>query len=188
MIPVNGVPLPADFEAKVTIPGNQWLAKHPKPKRVPDLWSPFKHHLADGFSRRCGYAGMHDPTGTVDHYRGVKNFRHLAYEWHNYRFVSGPINSSKRDLDDKVLDPYQVGPGWFEIILPSLQLRATDAVPPELKAKAEYTLERLKLQDGEAMIRWRQNWYEAYREGLVTLDGLRYFAPLIAEAIEKQSS
>lgn len=131
---------------------------------------------------------MLDPTGgTVDHYLSFKNYRHLAYKWSNYRFASGTMNAVKRTADDAVLDPYSVRAGWFEIILPSLQMRVTDRVPKELRAKAEYTLTRLKLRDGEKIIRWRQHWYEMYQRGLLTLDGLREVAPLIAEAVERQA-
>lgn len=130
---------------------------------------------------------MLDPTGgTVDHYLSCDNHRHLAYEWSNYRFVSSTLNSSKRTKDDKVLDPYQVADGWFEILLPSLQMRTTDAVPPELREKAEFTLTELHLRDGERVIRWRQSWYEMYLRGELTLAGLRSVAPLIADAVDKE--
>lgn len=186
MIPVRPVPEPDDFEAKARRPGNTWLAAHPDGKRPRDYWSPFRTKLEDGFGRRCGYAAMLDPTGgTVDHYLSCDQYRHLAYEWSNYRFVSFTLNSSKRNADDAVLDPYQVGEGWFEIQLPSLQMHATDAIPQPLRAKADHTLTRLKLRDGERVIRWRQSWYEMYKQGGMTLDELRRVAPLIAAAVDK---
>jgi hypothetical protein len=89
------------------------------------------------------------------------------------------LNSSKRDADDAVLDPFEVGAGWFEIILPSLQMRVTDAVPAAYRAKAEFTLTRLKLRDGERVIRWRKSWYDMFLSGRLTLDGLRGVAPLL---------
>src|SRR5262249_19109656 len=76
--------------------------------------------------------------------------------------------------------------GWFEIILPSLQLRVTDKVPLAHRAKAEFTLKRLKLGDGEKIIRWRQHYYERYRAGQLSLTGLRVLAPLVAEAVERE--
>ena len=85
-----------------------------------------------------------------------------------------------------MLDPQEVKPGWFKILLPSLQLVATDAVPKSHKAKAEFTLKRLKLRDGERIIRWRRSWYQMYIAGKLTLEGLRDVAPLIAEAVEAQ--
>lgn len=78
----------------------------------------------------------------------------------------------------------EVGEGWFEILLPSLQMRLTDKVPPAHRAKAEFTLDRLKLRDGERILRWRQSWFTLYEQGQLTLDGLRQMAPLIAAAVE----
>ena len=187
MIPVVKVRKPRGFDAKVKVPGDAWLATNPSAARPQALWAPYTSQLSDGFGNLCGYAAMHDPTGgTVDHFLSFKHHRHLAYEWSNYRFASGPLNSSKRDADDAVLDPFEVGAGWFEIILPSLQMRVTDAVPEAYRPKAEFTLERLKLRDGERVIRWRKSWYDMYRSGRLTLDGLRGVAPLLAAAVEAQ--
>ena len=187
MIPVARVKKPRGFDAEVKVPGDAWLAINPAAARPPALWAPYTARLSEAFSNLCGYAAMHDPTGgTVDHFLSFKHHRRLAFEWSNYRFASGPLNSSKRDADDAVLDPFDVGVGWFEIILPSLQMRVTDAVPDEYRAKAEFTLTRLKLRDGERVIRWRRSWYRMYTGGQLTLDGLRSVAPLLAAAVEAQ--
>lgn len=153
MIRVARVAAPASYpETKRA--GDEWLRANPTKARPKDLWSPHLAHLADGFRRLCGYAAMLDPTGgSVDHFLSWKNHRHLAYEWSNFRHVSQFLNSSKRDTDDAVLDPYDVGDDWFEITLPSLQMQLSDKVPPRHRAKAEYTLQRLKLRDGEKIIR-----------------------------------
>jgi hypothetical protein len=129
---------------------------------------------------------MYQPTGTVDHYLSCKNYSEQAYEWSNYRFASGWINSSKRTVDDQVLDPFEVEDDWFEIILPSLQLVLTDAVPTQERQRAEYTLDRLHLRDDERVIRQRQQWYQLYCDGDLTLEGLEKKAPLIARAVKKQ--
>lgn len=185
MIPVTKVKRPKEFNAKVKVPGNAWLKANPTAKRPKALWEPYAVTLSDGFSGLCGYAAMYDPTGgTVDHFLSFKNHRHLAYEWGNYRFASETLNKSKQNADDSVLDPYEVGDGWFEIVLPSLQMKVTDAVPVKYRAKAEFTLKRLKLRDGERIIRWRQSWFNMYLAGELTIDGLRRVAPLIALAVE----
>ncbi len=187
MIPVAKVKKPRGFDAKVKVPGDAWLASHPAAARPPARWGPYNAQLSDGFAHLCGYAAMHDPTGgTVDHFLSFKHHRHLAYEWSNYRFASAILNSSKGNADAAVLDPYDVGDGWFEIILPSLQMRVTEAVPAAYRAKAEFTLKRLKLRDGERVIRWRKSWYDMYLSGRLTLDGLRGMAPLLAAAVETQ--
>lgn len=186
MIPVAVVREPNDFDAEVRIPGNAWLAANAPPTRPTALWRGYTKDLSKGFSDLCGYAAMLDPTGgTIDHYLSCKNHRDKAYDWNNYRFASGTLNSSKKNEDDAVLDPYMVQAGWFEILLPSLQMQVTNAVPAALRDKAIYTLVRLKLRDGERIIRWRQSWYDMYKSGELTLDGLRRVAPLIAEAVDK---
>lgn len=187
MIPVAKAKKPRGFDAKVQVPGNAWLAQNPTAKRPPPLWVPYTATLADGFNNLCGYAAMYDHTGgTVDHFLSFKHHRNLAYAWSNYRFASGPLNASKGNADDALLDPHEVGAGWFEIILPSLQMCVTDAVPAAYRAKAEFTLKRLKLRDGERVIRWRRSWYRIYTDGQLTLDGLRTVAPLLAAAVEAQ--
>ncbi|AFZ25317.1 hypothetical protein Cylst_3152 [Cylindrospermum stagnale PCC 7417] len=187
MLNLNPPPEPPDFDAKARQLGNSWLAKNPDTKKRPkEYWSVFKSYLADGFGNLCGYSAMYEPVGTVDHFLSCENYRHLTYEWSNYRFASAWINSSKGTLDDKVCDPFQVGDDWFEILLPSLQLVLTDAVPAEEHQKAEFTLQRLHLRDDERVIRQRQAWYQMYLDGEITLIGLEKKAPLIARAIRKQ--
>jgi len=76
------------------------------------------------------------------------------------------------DFDDQVLDPFDLGEDWFEILLPSLQLVLTDKVPQQQRQKAEFTLERLRLRDDERVLRQRQSWYQLYLDGDLTLQGL----------------
>jgi hypothetical protein len=186
VIPVAKVAKPAGYD-KIKAGGDAWLKANPAARRPKDLWSPFLPELAEGFAHLCGYAAMLDPTGgTVDHYLSWKNHRDLAYEWTNFRFVSHVLNASKRTADDAMLDPYVVQRGWFEIILPSLQMRVTDKVPAAHKAAAAFTLKRLKLGDGEKIIRWRRHYYARFQAGQLDLDGLRVFAPLVADAVERQ--
>jgi hypothetical protein len=185
MIPVARVPEPRGYD-QVKKRGEAWRRKNRRAKRPKDLWSPFLPHLAEGFSHLCGYAAMLDPTGgTVDHYLSWINRPELAYEWSNFRFASNVLNSSKKTADDAILDPYLVRRGWFEILLPSLQMRVTDKVPRAHRARAEHTLRRLKLGNGEKIVRWRQHYFERYQAGQLTLDGLRELAPLVAEAVER---
>lgn len=185
MIPVGRAPEPAGFDERVRKPGQAWLAVHTSAKRPRDLWTPFKPHLAEAFRGLCGYAAMRDPTGgTVDHYHSVSERPGLAYEWSNYRFASGLMNQIKGDAN--VLDPFEVGEGWFEIQLPSLQLVVSDKAPPERREAASKTLERLRLRDDERIVSYRQAWYGLYMAGELTLEGLYAVAPLIAAAEKKR--
>ncbi|MBF0285830.1 MAG: hypothetical protein HQL51_15380 [Magnetococcales bacterium] len=126
MIPVKPPPEPADFDAKVRKLGSRWLDRHPDaPARPKDYWKKCRIDLAKGFHHLCAYGAMFEPAGTVDHFISISQNRELAYEWCNYRYASGWINSSKQNPGG-ILDPFLVQEGWFEIILPSLQLRITD--------------------------------------------------------------
>jgi hypothetical protein len=184
VIPVAPVPEPSGFDERARRPGNAWLAKNEGVGRPRDYWSPFRAVLADGFADRCGYTAMYAPVGTVDHFRSYKTNPELAYEWANYRYAAAWINSAKKTSE--VLDPYEVGEGWFEVLLPSLQLVATDKVPPERRALVEQTLKGLPIAHDERVMKQRRRWYELYREGHLSLKGLREMAPLIAAAEEKR--
>ena len=186
MIPVSRVPEPSYFDAEIRGPGTRWLASHPEVERPHPYWLRCIGELRDEFSGRCAYAAMSlFSDDTVDHFLSVKNHRERTYDWANYRYASSSINSMKKNADESILDPFEIGRGWFEILLPSLQMCCTKAIPPECREKAEYTLKRLKLRDGESMIRWRESWHALYRDGRLTLDGLRMVALLIAEAVER---
>lgn len=178
---------PDDFNERVRERGNRWLKEHPK-GRPPAFWNECRGDLAKGFRQLCGYSAMHLPNGTVDHFVSCDEDRSLAYEWFNYRFAAGWINSSKgRSKSSELLDPFQVEDGWFRILLPSLQLVIDESkIPTELMDRAHFVLERLHLRDDERVMKPRAQYYRMYREGNLSLEGLREFAPLIARAVESQ--
>jgi hypothetical protein len=204
MIPVPKLTLdnqPELFEENCRAPGQTWLTTYPgkDPHKKSKSWSEFKPDLARHFSYRCGWlATSIEMEGIVEHYLSCGNrknehknsipspHRHLAFEWTNYRYASGVVNSRKGNHDDAVLDPCEIEDDWFEIILHGFQLRITDAIPDRLRAKADFTLEKLKLRNGyhARMARWR--WYERYwNNGTPHLDLLEKDAPLVAAAVRK---
>lgn len=186
MIHFHPVPEPREFHGCARVRGNAWLATHPDAKRPRDLWSPFKSDLASGFCDLCAYSVIYEPVGSVDHFVSWHEDRSKAYEWDNYRYCAEWINKSKQnEPSGNLLDPFTVQPGWFEIILPSLQLTVTDSVPCGLRARAEYTLKRLHLIHDERVMRQRREWYRMYQSGELNLPGLRKKAPLIADAVVK---
>jgi hypothetical protein len=182
---------PATFDAECRQQGRAWLATHPNPARRPhDYWSPFREDLREGFGRRCGYLAMFLPDGTVDHFISwdtckVTNRARLAYEWSNFRFVAPALNSKKGVLDDRILDPFEVQDDWFEVEIPSLVLRMTDAIPPALRDKAKLTLDKLGLEQGRNAVLLRWEWYEKYRRGGEPMQELELDAPLVARAIQR---
>ena len=125
------------------------------------IWSPFRYALAEGDLPLRLFGDLRTDLGTVDHFVSISEDRSLAYAWDNYRFCSGWINQSKSKLpSDCLLDPYDVGLGWFEILLPSLQLRVSDEAPSEVRERAEFMIRKLHLRDDERAIRVRRSWLE----------------------------
>ena len=186
MIRFERVPEPADFDRRARMPGNNWLANHPGSRRPKDFWTPFKGTLAVGFRNLCAYSAMLDLVGTVDHFVSVNEDRSKAYEWENYRYCAAWLNSSKGNVPaGDLLDPHEIEDGWFELLLPSLQLRVSDTVPEEFRERAEYVLTRLHLRNDERVMRQRREWYQMYQDGKLTQDGLEMVAPLIAAAISQ---
>lgn len=181
---------PDHFELKCREKGTKWLLANPKAarksnKRPKDFWSRFKPQLSDGFAELCAYSAMYEPVGTVDHFVPVDADESLAYDWANYRFASAWINSSKQKRVE-ILDPLLVQDGWFEVLLPSLQLvLVPDKVPEPLRTLAEKTLDHLHLRHDERVLRQRRSWYKLFQESELTLEGLRQRAPLIAAAVDK---
>lgn len=185
MIPVSRVRQPRGF-SQVTVAGDAWVAANPAAKRPKALWSVYLSKLSDGFHGLCGYTATFDSTGgTVDHYLSWKNHPDKAYLWRNYRYAMHWVNAKKGSKDDSVLDPYEVGDGWFEIELPSLQLVATTKIPAAKRARAELTLKALGLRDGEKVIRTRLQWYTMYLSGDLPIAALERVAPLIAAAVRR---
>ena len=123
----------------------------------------------------------------ADHYLSVATHRAHTYRWDNYRFISGRMNSVKKNADARVLDPFEVGDDWFEILLPS-QLVPTDRIPPEERERAAYTLKRLGLRDGAPVMRRRERWFAQFLGGGLSLAGLRRYAPLIGCAVDQRLS
>ena len=184
MIRFERVPEPAEFTEKARVPGEAWLTANPRDGRPKDYWTPFKGALAEGFRNLCAYSAMYEPVGTVDHFVSCDEDRSRAYEWDNYRYCAAWINSSKGNLPAaRLLDPFDIEDGWFELHLPSLQQRVSDAVPDEIRGRAEYVLVRLRLRDDERVVRQRREWYRMYQDGELSQDGLARKAPLIAAAI-----
>ncbi|MFE8603666.1 hypothetical protein [Archangium violaceum] len=179
---------PADFDQKVRGPGRAWLRRHRgRTRRPPPYWRQCNAQLAAAFEERCAYTAMFlGSPGTADHFVSIDEDRALAYEWSNYRYASGWINSRKQAVrSSEILDPFRVGEGWFELLLPSLQLRVSERCPSRLRTLAENTLMVLGLRDDERVLRYRRQWLAEYESGDIDLDYLEKKAPLIAQAVRQ---
>jgi hypothetical protein len=149
---------PPLFDLNCRQPGAAWLAAYSDadPHTQSRLWQDFRSYLAEHFSHRCGWLGVRiGEYGYVDHYLACGNsqgkpspHRHLAFEWSNYRYAEGRINSMKGNLDQRILDPCAIEPDWFEVVLPTFVLRLTSRIPESEADRAQFTIDKLKLFNG----------------------------------------
>ncbi|WP_208721219.1 hypothetical protein [Corallococcus aberystwythensis] len=173
------------------VPGRAWLRRNSKvPGRPPAYWRRCNAQLAKAFFERCAYTAMYlGAPGTVDHFISLDEDRRLAYEWTNFRYSAGWLNSRKQALVSvRLLDPFEIEDGWFALLLPSLQLQVTERCPPRLRARAAETLRLLGLDHDERVVRYRRQWLEEYERRRVTLDYLEDKAPLVARAVRDWES
>lgn len=178
-------PAPPEWDDKVLNPGRRWLEQpaHRDQPRPKDLWSPYREDLARAFSDLCAYTVMFCPNGTVDHYvpwsRARATRPDLAYQWSNLRYAEGWFNSSRKSAD--IPDPFTVCDDWFELLLPSLELVSTDAVPQDERERVAAVLTWLGKHP--RVIKLRREYFRAYRSGELELVRLDAWAPLLARAL-----
>lgn len=190
MIPVARPEEPDLFDERTRRPGLAWLETHDylNRRRPRDYWAWCAGPLRAAFEERCGWVAMYIADGHVEHlvsWSECKRDRpQLAYEWSNYRYILPRLNSRKRSLRG-LLDPFEVGPGWFRVELPSLLLVCTDQIPERARERAQRTIDCLGLVgDRDPQIRTlRAKWLEKYRLNWLPLSGLKRFAPLVGQAV-----
>lgn len=189
MIRVRPRAEPKNFARRCRERGRRWLKNHAGYEGHPyDYWSAFEHELRATFGGLCGYCAMKVMKGQIDHFIPVAILKaqgrdHLVYEWSNFRYGERVVN--QRKSNHLVLDPFKVKDDWFEILLPSLQLVLTQKVPKTKRKLAEFTIEKLGLQDSEMVVRYRQVWFQLYQNRKLTSEGLKEVAPGIARAVER---
>lgn len=108
------------------------------------------HRAHDGY---CAYLARYiEPVEgpTTDHFVALRNATHpvLAYTWSNYRLAHGLVNSVKSVIPD-VLDPFEIGEGWFAIDFGTFQTVVGPKAPAEQRQAIERTIEALRLHGRE---------------------------------------
>lgn len=86
------------------------------------------------------------------------------------------------------MDPFEVQDDWFELHLPSLQLLVSPELTGHTRDRAEFTLNKLRLDHGEDIIQLRREWLKLYEQNKIPLEGLDAMAPLLARAIRKRDA
>jgi len=186
VIPVKEKDAPADFDAKVRTPGNNWLREQgippegPKPKGV--VLDPFWTHCLPDLYREyegiCAYLCIYFEkvlgAASVDHFVAKSPKPGLAYEWSNFRLAC--LGENRRKGVKDVLDPFTLKPDTFQLELVTGRIYPGDSLSPEEKAAAEDTIEKLGLDDPDC---------RAFRVRRFT-DYLALRGPLTSEEAEKQ--
>ncbi len=140
------------------------------------------------YGRICAYMAIWieevTGAGTIDHMipRAV-DWNHV-YEWDNYRLACSLMNSRK-NAAIAVLDPFQVEPGWFELDLVGMQVRASGTVSPSIRERLERTIERLRLNESDCReARWA--WANAYFRREISYAFVARRAPFVACELRRQ--
>lgn len=99
------------------------------------------------------------------------------------------MNNRKRNRDAEILDPYEVGDGWFRLNN-ALELEVTPACPPSEGPRAAFTIRHLGLDRGTAVKRLRERFLATYEAEIANgmdvdaaMEVLERDAPLIAEYV-----
>ena len=187
-------PVDPNFNELVRKPGQAFLLTTPHPKSAQwkhhDYWRRIAPELRRRYNGICAYSCyyIHEVTGddTIEHFRPKTPSPTLAYEWTNYRYVCGKLNTWKR-TDETVLDPFNIEDGWFYIEFPTLLVKPTHGLDVSLTALIKNTIIQLHLNDDDPCIRCRQRIIEDFCGGYITFDYLKRHAPFLGGEIERQS-
>ncbi|WP_103035479.1 hypothetical protein [Castellaniella caeni] len=175
MIPITQAKEPVNFDANVRQPGLRAIAEmvgkpspYPRtkgtpyrqivsreadipPAEFPSYWTAALVDLMRAYDETCAYScfKIHPVTGggSVDHLAPKsRNWRDI-YEWSNYRLCCSRMNARKRDFGD-VLDPFEIGAGWFELELVGFQVMpGRDVRNTPVEQQVHDTIARLRLND-----------------------------------------
>ncbi len=198
MIPVMLQAEPVDFDQKVRQPGRNWLASQgialnstpPNASDLPNYWTHSNKQLWEAYSGICAYLAIYFewPMGaaSTDHFVAKSVNAGAAYEWSNYRLSCLGPNRNKGKFDD-VLDPIGLQSDTFVLNLTNGEISPNPSLRNPLKAAAQKTISRLKLDSvehnrmrAEHYVRYLRKkdevtlkelspfvWYEAKRQNLL---------------------
>lgn len=182
MIPVAPKPEYAGFDADVRQPGAAFLAANPNPKSrdFRNFWSRALAELHTAYGGVCAYTCVYlMGSGTVDHYISRSANPRLAYEWANFRLSSAKANNNKGSSTE-VIDPFQVGAGWFELDLPSCQLKPARDLAAPTRRQVSQTINILRLNQDDTYVQERMLILLELAAGNITMEFMRRRYPFLA--------
>ena len=192
MIHIDLAPEPSDFDTRVRVPGNQFLARTPLPNSTQwskhNYWNRCSNELYQAYGGICAYTGQWFPRSTtnvsVDHYLPKSRYPEKAYEWDNYRLTTSVMNNYKSDKE--ILYPFTIADGDFVLDFPSCLIRPRKDMVPSLKSKAQQTINILHLND-EDQASQRCEVVLDYVTGNISFSHMQKKYPYIAKEITRQA-
>lgn len=200
MIHIDQKPEPVNFNEIVRIPGNRWVASVRKPTakqfQSHAYWTEILRQLYDCYDRVCAFVCHWIPSdtgyATVEHFKPKTKYPELAYEWSNFRLVSGRLNGRKHLAED-VLDPFEIRDGMFAIDFASMCVEPVIGLSSVETEQVKTTIKRLRLNDDSTCVEARWEWFKVYLEiAFESAQEQRAFkwlqkkAPFIAKELQRQ--
>lgn len=123
---------------------------------------------------------------TTDHFVALRNASdpRLAYTWSNYRLAHALVNGVKSAIPD-VLDPFEIGEGWFAIDFGRFETVIGPKAPPEQREAIQRTITALRL-DGRELAITRRRAAERYWSRRLLLVSLEDDEPFLASELRRQ--
>lgn len=184
---------PLAWEAKVRIPGTTWLnigtGENRNAERPSSFWLKCRQETGEAFRHMCCYTAVYVANGEADHFTPWATLKGTpqaedAYSWSNIRYCDGWINRSKGA--STFPDPFVVQDDWFELQLPSLELRETGKHPPQLSVAMDNLLRRVK--DDDRVMTLRRQYFAKYNGGSMSIQLLDSWMPLLGRALRRNPS
>lgn len=181
---------PLGWQTHVLKKGRAWLndgsADNRSAERPSAFWLRYRDEIGAAFDYICCYTVVYVANGEADHFvpwgdvRGTRK-AHLAYQWSNIRYADGWVNRSKGA--DRFPDPFVVQDDWFELDLPSLELRSTAHVPLDQHDAVANVLRRVR--SDERVMKVRRRYLRQYQEGHRSIELVDEDAPLLGRALRE---
>lgn len=195
MIRVIPATEPAQFDKQVRQPGLASIAQLAAkvgsedaipPRQFRPYWRLALNDLLVSYDHTCSYLSLHISravgAASVDHMVAKSTAWDQVYEWRNYRLACSLMNARKGVAD--VLDPFEIGEGWFALELVEFQVVPGHGLAANVRAQVVETIATLGLSDSNCCAA-RAEYATAYWDGEVSLSYLRRHAPFVAKELER---
>ena len=157
-------------------------------KSLPDLWTKAIPDMLERYGRICAYVCVYIEriigAPSIDHWIPKSVDPERAYEWDNFRLACSLMNSRK-GTKDMLLDPFEIGEGWFELEFVCFQVISSRRLPPHQQLQAAHTVEELHLNCSECLS-LRRSQVEAYAQVHVSFEHLEGRSPFVARELRRQ--